>query len=706
MKFSIKLLLLLVIINLTIGASFSYYIYVKSRATLETEITNRLEDKTVSSMNKIDQMLFERYADIQVISNLPKMITRETTSQERTTILLTFRNIYKTYASLSYFDNNRTRIADTSGLSIGEKSTDNYIDEVLQGKVSAGSEVEISSSLNIPIIYFAAPVRDENEEIYGFVASRMALSKMNDILISVHINRWSGDENNNNDNTNNDNTNNNDNDNDDNNEDDDNNNNNEEIDLIDKNGLILFSTHDRKGVLKDKIEIWEILTEKSKNVNQGNFITNINNEENIVTFAKEPGYLDFKGNDWMLITHIPTKIAFAPVYDMIYHLGLTLSVILFLFITLVIYISKKMLKPLEQLHNVTQEIGRGNFKVRANINTKDEFQELGDSFNRTIEQLEKIDEERKQIDSTKTRFLSITSHELRSPMTPMQAQLQMLQEGYLGNMNKKQKKAVDIVYRNTQRLDKIIVDFLEISRIEAARLKFNFIKVNLSDYIKQLVEEMKGFMPEKKIQIIANVSKLPYFEVDPDRVMQVLRNLLNNAIKFTPNKGKIEITARCENNFIFFSVKDSGVGIKQEQQSRIFEPFSQAEQSIYRQYGGTGLGLAICRGIVGSQGGKIWFESHEGKGTTFYFTIPLVPIREMKPIRVLFSNKENIEKLFHKLFIELLGPIGEKEFENLKKQGLVKENVFKYLDSITKLGVITRETNREFKNRIILFLKA
>src|SRR3989338_1310449 len=283
MKFSIKLLLLLVIINLTIGASFSYYIYVKSRATLETEITNRLEDKTVSSMNKIDQMLFERYADIQVISNLPKMITRETTSQERTTILLTFRNIYKTYASLSYFDNNRTRIADTSGLSIGEKSTDNYIDEVLQGKVSAGSEVEISSSLNIPIIYFAAPVRDENEEIYGFVASRMPLSKMNDILISGHINRWSGDENNNNDNTNNDNTNNND------------NNNNEEIDLIDKNGLILFSTHDRKGVLKDKIEIWEILTEKSKNVNQGNFITNINNEENIVTFAKEPGYLDFKG---------------------------------------------------------------------------------------------------------------------------------------------------------------------------------------------------------------------------------------------------------------------------------------------------------------------------------------------------------------------------------------------------------------------------
>jgi signal transduction histidine kinase len=116
-------------------------------------------------------------------------------------------------------------------------------------------------------------------------------------------------------------------------------------------------------------------------------------------------------------------------------------------------------------------------------------------------------------------------------------------------------------------------------------------------------------------------------------VSQVLRNLLNNAKKFSPEKGVIRVSAESLRESILFKVKDNGIGIASENLDKIFEPFYQEEQTMYRNYGGTGLGLTICKGIVESQGGKIWVESEKGKGSTFYFTVPKTPPKETKPIR-------------------------------------------------------------------------
>ena len=298
-------------------------------------------------------------------------------------------------------------------------------------------------------------------------------------------------------------------------------------------------------------------------------------------------------------------------------------------------ILNSILKPIAQLHKATEELEKRNFDVKVDIKTNDELEQLGKAFNKTAEALGKVEEELKQIDKTKTEFLSITSHELRSPMTPMKAQLQMLLEDYFGKLNDKQKESLDIVLRNTNRLDNLIKDLLEISRIGAGRLRFNFMKTSLNSYIDTTINEMKGFMPEKKIKLEQKTEKLPVIEVDPDRVMQILRNLLNNAIKFSKDNGKIEISAQKKGNFILFSIKDYGEGIADNKKERIFEPFFQGEGMYQRKFGGTGLGLTICKGIVESQKGKIWFESKKGIGTTFYFTIPLVPVREIKTIKLI-----------------------------------------------------------------------
>lgn len=354
--------------------------------------------------------------------------------------------------------------------------------------------------------------------------------------------------------------------------------------------------------------------------------------------------------------------------------------------------------PVRKLKEATEEIALGNYNARVDIQTNDELQELGNSFNKTAEKLGKTDEERKQIDKAKTEFLSITSHELRSPMTPMRAQLQMLLGNYFGKLSKKQKEAVDIVLRNTERLDKIIVDFLEISRIEAARLKFNFVKANLNEHVKRLKDEMDGFLPEKKISIELQLEKLPVIEVDPDRVMQVLRNLLTNAKKFSNVGGKIIVSDELKGDYVLFRVRDFGVGIKKDAQSKVFEPFFQVDNMYQHKSGGTGLGLAICRGIVESQGGKIGFKSQEDKGTLFYFTIPLKPVKEMKPIKLLFSSKETIEKQVKEIFLSILGPMGESEFNELKQGGVLEEDLMKYVDELARQKIIMNK--EEFKKKI------
>lgn len=307
-------------------------------------------------------------------------------------------------------------------------------------------------------------------------------------------------------------------------------------------------------------------------------------------------------------------------------------------------VSRSISKPIKELYKATKEVEKGNFNVRTNIKTNDEIQELSYAFNNTTAALGKMEEERREIESAKTEFLSITSHELRSPMTPMKAQLQMLWNEYFGKLTQEQKESLSIVIRNADRLDKIISDFLEISRIEAARLKFVFRETDLRETVTETVELMKAFANEKNIKLITKIEQLPIIEVDPDRVSQVLRNLINNAIKFSHDNSAVEIGAEAKYDFILFYVKDKGCGLSAENQIKVFEPFYQVEKTAYRKYGGTGLGLTICRGIVESQKGNIWVESKPGEGCTFYFTVPHKPVRETEPIKALFSPRNTIEK--------------------------------------------------------------
>jgi signal transduction histidine kinase len=361
-------------------------------------------------------------------------------------------------------------------------------------------------------------------------------------------------------------------------------------------------------------------------------------------------------------------------------------------------ISRSISKPIEELHRATTELEKGNFTVRANVTTIDELGELSRAFNKSAIALGLMDEEYKQLEQTKSEFLSMTSHELRTPITPLKTQLQMLYKQYYGKLTKKQRETLMNILKNTERLNKIIEDFMEISRIEAARLKFSFKKTDLRDTVYETVNLMEGFAKEKNIQIITDMGKLPVINVDPDRVCQVLKNLLHNAIKFSPNNSKIEISAVLRKGYIELSVTDYGIGMSQEDQIRIYEPFYQVKENNEIDYGGTGLGLAICRGIIEAQNGKIWIQSSKGKGSAFYFTVPLKPVEKVLPIRLLFSPKFEVEKELKEIFISLLGPMGIAEYDELQISDSIKiDKILEYIDELKKDRILDNNDSTLFE---------
>ncbi len=237
----------------------------------------------------------------------------------------------------------------------------------------------------------------------------------------------------------------------------------------------------------------------------------------------------------------------------------------------------------------------------------------------------------KKLDELKTAFLNITSHELRTPMSSIKGYGQMLLKQTLGKTTEEQKQSLEVILRNTNRLDNLIRDILDVSRLESGTMKFIPKKTDIKTMVEQTAESMLSYADRMDITINADVKEdTPYLFIDEERIKQVMMNLVNNAIKFSPDGSIVNVRARKEKDDVLFEVQDFGRGIPTDKQDKIFQTFYQVDSSLDRKFGGAGLGLAISRGIVLAHGGKIWVESKEGKGSTFRFTIPIKPVKDME----------------------------------------------------------------------------
>jgi len=224
----------------------------------------------------------------------------------------------------------------------------------------------------------------------------------------------------------------------------------------------------------------------------------------------------------------------------------------------------------------------------------------------------------------KTDFISFVSHELKQPMTSIKGYTDLLVKGLAGDLNEMQRSFLEVIRSNVIRMDTMVQELLDISRIESGRLRLEIGQVAMREAIEEAVRIIRQEIEARRQTLEVEIAEpLPPVIADRNRVVQILTNLLSNAYKYTPEEGQIRVVARQEDGFVCCSISDTGIGIDPEEQERLFTKFFRSQNPVVRNVPGTGLGLAITKSLVELQGGRIWAESEPGKGSTFTFILPV-----------------------------------------------------------------------------------
>jgi len=267
--------------------------------------------------------------------------------------------------------------------------------------------------------------------------------------------------------------------------------------------------------------------------------------------------------------------------------------------------------------------------MKKEIAQKEQIGKLAESLEKTNFSLENANEKLKELDQLKTEFVSLTTHQIRGSLTALKGYASMILEGDFGEVPEKVKEPIGIIYESSRSLEEIVEDFLDVSRIEQGKMKYNLEKVDFKELVKHVIEELRPTIDKTKLAFSFSFSGDNFMvNADKDKIKQVVLNFIDNSLKYTTSGG---VNVRLENvvsggkKVVRFSVKDTGVGISKDTLPKLFEKFSRAKDANKTNILGTGLGLYVAKKMVEAHEGRLWAESEgEGKGSTFFVELEIV----------------------------------------------------------------------------------
>jgi signal transduction histidine kinase len=353
----------------------------------------------------------------------------------------------------------------------------------------------------------------------------------------------------------------------------------------------------------------KILEERALLSSGFNSAKNEMNEQKLILFENTDDLLD----SWN--TDITSKGSES---ETIIQVILVVDIIIFF---LVLYVIRQSLSPLELITKAFSKVKEGRYGEKIEFVGTDEVGQLVNNFNIMSKAIKEKEAEAKKTDIAKDEFLAMITHELKTPLVPIQGYADILLSEHLGKLNIKQKERIDIIKSSSESLLSIISDLLDAQKLELGQLTIKKSNGNIKNTIDKAIEALKPVADKKNVEISSDEVDL-LINHDSERITQVITNLIKNSLTAVePDSGKIEVVVDNMPTEIKISVKDNGSGIPQEKQKNLFKKFYQVDTTLTRERGGSGLGLAICKGIIEHHGGQISVHSVENQGSTFSFTI-------------------------------------------------------------------------------------
>ncbi len=285
---------------------------------------------------------------------------------------------------------------------------------------------------------------------------------------------------------------------------------------------------------------------------------------------------------------------------------------LVLAVLLTLFLSRRILAPVAALTEAARRMEKGDLSQRVQVGSRDEIGEMGRAFNAMADGLARVEQLRR-------RMVSDVAHELRTPLANIRGYLEALRDGIV----EASPEMIDSLHDETMILARLVDDLQELAQAEAGQLTLNCQPLAVADMVQQALYALTPQASAKGLALNADLPDLPLVNADRQRVGQILHNLLENAVAYTPAGGEIVVRARSTGAEVEISVSDTGIGIAPEHLPYVFERFYRADPSRTRSTGGAGLGLSIVKQLVEAHGGYVWVESEMGKGSTFAFTLPV-----------------------------------------------------------------------------------
>ena len=361
------------------------------------------------------------------------------------------------------------------------------------------------------------------------------------------------------------------------------------------------------------------------------------------------------GLDWAVIIEQPVEEAYQPLYASILRTSSLLLVGIGMALLASLLVARRVVTPLRRLRQGVERIGRGDLGFRLELKTGDEIEILADEFNKmtvalqeayttletkVIERTQELGVANQKMDEAnrhKSAFLANMSHEFRTPLNAIIGFSEVLLDPSLKVTEEERKQFLTDVATSGKHLLKLINEILDLSKIEAGRMELQVEPASLSKVLGEVQSTMRHLAAKKSIELrVYTDGGIALLSMDAARIKQVLLNLVGNAVKFTPEGGQVWVRTDAADGVVRVEVGDTGPGIPVEEHERIFQEFRQLKMNgSMDKLGGTGLGLALTKKFVEMHGGKVWVESQVGKGSRFFFTLPMTKRDELNEFNVL-----------------------------------------------------------------------